>query len=246
MPEHGCYEGTYRVGSRDSDCHGRCQPSALLSFLQEAGLEALDRAELGRAFLLERHGAVWMLVRVRFELETPVLLGDALEIRVWLREAHGLGVYRDYEIRRNGVAVGRALALWMLARRDTRGMYPCANVAELAALSAPPPWKGERLRRLELPEALTPAGRRTVRYSQADMNGHLNNSRYADLLCDALEPEALAGAYISGLEIGYLAECLPGLVLQLETGGAGAERFFRGVGQDDVPRFEARMRLKDL
>ena len=35
-------------------------------------------------------------------------------------------------------------------------------------------------------EGLTSAGEWTVRYSQCDLNGHLNNAFYLDLVCDAL------------------------------------------------------------
>ena len=52
----------------------------------------------------------------------------------------------------------------------------------------------------------TPQGRqavytKTVRYSDLDVNGHMNNTRYADVALDALTPAELAGRFIGEMQI---------------------------------------------
>ena len=68
----------------------------------------------------------------------------------------------------------------------------------------------------------------------------MNNTRYADFACDALEMEKLErGAFLSQLQIGYLAECRPGEELYLMAGQEGETRFVRGMDEDGKSRFEA-------
>ena len=44
-----------------------------------------------------------------------------------------------------------------------------------------------------------------MRYSDTDINGHVNNTRYADFVCDALELENLSqDRFLSQMQIGYL------------------------------------------
>ncbi len=47
------------------------------------------------------------------------------------------------------------------------------------------------------------AGRRLLHYSDTDLNGHVNNNRYADFACDAMEIEIWApGESCASLQIG--------------------------------------------
>ena len=56
-------------------------------------------------------------------------------------------------------------------------------------------------------------------YSDTDINGHVNNTRYADFVCDALRLEGLPRSrFLSELQIGYTAESRAGDVLTLEVG----------------------------
>ena len=47
---------------------------------------------------------------------------------------------------------------------------------------------------------------RTPQYSDFDVNGHVNNTKYIAWLCDALGFDALRGAYIGDLVAGYEKE----------------------------------------
>ena len=55
-------------------------------------------------------------------------------------------------------------------------------------------------------EGLTSAGEWTVRYSQCDLNGHLNNAFYLDLVCDALPLEVVRKGPVTFVSINYHRE----------------------------------------
>ena len=55
-------------------------------------------------------------------------------------------------------------------------------------------------------EGLASAGEWTVRYSQCDLNGHLNNAFYLDLVCDALPLEVMRKGPVTFASINYHRE----------------------------------------
>ena len=55
-------------------------------------------------------------------------------------------------------------------------------------------------------EGLTSAGEWTVHYSQCDLNGHLNNAFYLDLVCDALPLEVMRKGPVTFASINYHRE----------------------------------------
>ena len=79
-----------------------------------------------------------------------------------------------------------------------------------------------------------------MRYSDTDINGHVNNTRYADFVCDALRLEGLPRSrFLSELQIGYTAESRAGDVLTLEVGEQGGQHFVKGVDEAGKTHFEA-------
>ena len=52
-------------------------------------------------------------------------------------------------------------------------------------------------------------------YTDLDANGHMNNARYADVLCNCLGVDMLRGYRIESIIIHYFAEVLPEQQLHL-------------------------------
>ena len=99
----------------------------------------------------------------------------------------------------------------------------------------------KKLSKLRLPRMICGGQPPPCQYSDTDINGHVNNCRYADFACDALEMEDLEpGRFLSQLQIGYLAECRPGDELEMHAGQArGDPHFVRGMDEEGKSRFEA-------
>lgn len=235
------YEAIFLITTRDSDCFSKCQASALLSFLQETGLRAMGNLGLTRELMLQRYQTIWMLSRTHYSLEEAIYLGDTVIIRGRCRSAHGMGLYYDCEILREGVKIGEALSLWLPVDEGQRTLYPASQISELSDILND--IHGKQLRAPTLPEPLFPIHQRTVEYSQVDMNGHLNNSRYADLICNAVGLDKLRGAYVSSLKISYLSECLPGCLLTIFARNDGKLWFVKGEGEDGLVKFKSEAEL---
>lgn len=238
------FEYTYPVDSRDVDCFGQCRPSALLGYLQEAATEAAAALGASRSQVMERYHAFWMLARVWYRLDRPLIWGSEVTVRTFHRNGKGASMYRDFDLFVNGEPVGEAVSVWAMADLDTHKPIRLSNLEEFKNSSGGELCKDRVLTRVHLPAEMHPAVERRLWYSDADMNRHVNNNRYADFACDALGLEDLGeGRYVSSLQVSFLAECRPGETLELWTGGEGEVRFVHGTDREEKARFDAEVTL---
>ena len=113
----------------------------------------------------------------------------------------------------NGNECFRSISLWVLMDAATRAMVlPGKSGVEVAGL----------LRGCELaapgsmiPKEMAELTRRTVRYTDLDVNGHMNNCRYLDWIDDLLPSSFHETHRIQEFSVYYLSEILEGEMLSL-------------------------------
>ena len=233
------FEYDIRLNGLDVDDRNQCKASALLNHLQNAATLAAEEGGFSRDVLVERYGAFWMLARSWYRLARPLRYEDRLTVRTWHRGAKSAIMYRDYDILANGQPVGESVSAWVLASLDSHKLMRLGAIAELEGTGGGELCKTMTLAKLRQPGDLREVERRLMRYSDSDLNGHVNNTRYADFACDAAGMESLPrDRYLAELRIGYLAECRPGEVMSIQASGLGDSRFVRGVDLEGKPRFE--------
>lgn len=238
------YEKTYTVDTRDVDPFNCCRSSSLLGILQEAGTDAAQQLHVSREEIITRYNAFWMLARTWYRLDRPLRWGEQIQVKTWHRGGKSAAMYRDFDLSVAGVPVGEAVSTWVMADVDSHKLLRLSGVTEFEGTSGGALCKDKLLPKLHLPEGLTLAERRRLHYSDTDINGHVNNSRYADFVCDAVHMERLGHTrFLSQLQVGYLAECLPGEELDLLSGTQEGRHYVRGADALGKPRFEAALTL---
>ena len=234
------YEKSFTIRSSEVDIYGLCRPSALMGFLQDLATEHSQVLGIQQSYLTAEYHAAWILVRAWYRLDSPIRQDESVTIRTWHRGNNGAKSYRDYDIYANGQRVGESVASWILANLDTHKLMRLSGVEEMAATSGGSLCKTITLSKLRAPAELQEVERRLMRYSDTDINGHVNNTRYADFACDALDLVGLEeDRFLSTMQIGYLAECRPGEYITMETGDLEEGRYVRGLDKMGKPRFEA-------
>lgn len=86
-------------------------------------------------------------------------------------------------------------------------------------------------------------GEERVRYSRCDQNRHLNNTRYADLICDYLPPERLEAGPVRELTISYHREAPMGCTLGLYAGETEPGRYYFLGKNGEQTCFEAAVKF---
>ena len=241
------YEMNLRVDSRDVDLFNQCRPSAVLGYLQEAATQAAVALGVSGPQILEKYNCLWMVTRNWVELDAPLRWNDPVTIKTWHRGASGASSYRDFDIIRDGKPVGQGTSVWVMVERSERKLFRMKNLAEFQDTDGGELNKSIKLRRPAMPEAFDGRVRRELRYSDTDINGHVNNAHYADFACDSLHLERLGqGKFVRSFQIGYVSECQAGETLLVDTAVRGDELFARGEGEDGGERFDFTLTLAGL
>lgn len=240
-------DGVYLVDTRDVDPFGRCRPSALLGFLQEAATQGAADLGLHRSVVEEEYGGVWILARIWYRLDRPLMWNDAVTVRTWHRGARGAAMYRDFDLMLDGVVVGEAVSVWVLADKSTHKLMRIGSVRQFEGTDGGELCKTKLLSKVRIPVALEPYGVREMHYSDGDINGHVNNTKYADFACDCVKMQDIgAESYVNTLEISYLKECYPGEVLFLSGACHQGVWYILGKGEEGNSRFDVRMTLSPI
>ena len=179
-----------------------------------------------------------MLALQRAEIARWPEYDETVTLKTWPGKSMHLFFPRYYTLQdEQGSVLVRASALWALMDRQSRSMIfpeeagieiPGAELAEACALP-----------RAVKPISATDETRFTVPYSYADLNGHMNNTRYLDLAQDVL-PAALRQRPITRLEIEHSAEARVDQTLTLRFGGEGDDWFVQGEGEKRIFRLRLR------
>lgn len=241
------YEMNYRVDSRDMDMFAQCRPSAVLGMLQEAATQASLALKVSGPELLEKYNGLWMVTRNWVELNCPLRWNDLLTIRTWHRGATGASTYRDFDIFRDGELIGQGVSLWVMVDAQAHKLMRLKQLTEFHGTDGGELMKSIKLHRASMPEQFDGQSMREMRYSDTDINGHINNIHYADFACDAIHLERYgSGKYVRTFQLDYITECMAGETLSIDTAVRDDHLYARGVGGDGAERFLCAMTLENL
>ena len=96
------------------------------------------------------------------------------------------------------------------------------------------------------PEDCEVLGEQQAVYSRCDMNGHLNNTRYADIVCDAVPWEVWDTAHIRDFTISYHREVPRGESFTLRRARPAEDTFYFEGEREGKSAFEAQLIFKHL
>jgi acyl-CoA thioesterase FadM len=162
---------------------------ALLQLLQEAAIRHADLYGVGAEGLAER-GTSWVLNRLAVGIERYPLRDEALRVETWSTGVRGFRGFREFRLFCGAELLLSASSLWLWIDLRTRTL---TRVPEELAAAFPIGGAGRAPFRPELeklrfaaPSAGAAAVPVTVRYSDFDANGHVNNTAFFDYLQTAL------------------------------------------------------------
>lgn len=229
----------YVVSISDCDASGRLRPSAILVAMQELAEVHAASFGLSRAHLIE-NGVVWVLYRQAAIMRAYPTWGEKVRLITWPGAIEGPIFPRHYRFEReDGTCLGEMVTSWILINVNTRRpMRP-------SALPGNVPANTEREAPFALPGMLRvldaePIMERTVCYSDLDVNGHMNNTRYLDWMCDAVDFERLHKSGLGSWQINYTSEAKPGEALVLLAKEEDGKTLIAGKrAADGRPVFES-------
>jgi medium-chain acyl-[acyl-carrier-protein] hydrolase len=190
------------------DAHGTLSVRSLCDYLQEAaGNHARD---LGAGVdALRDRGLTWVLSRIRVRITRLPGAGERLEIRTWHSGLDRLFSLRDFSLLDAGEKpIVTAVSAWvMLDLRARRPVRPATEFTPPDTSGIPRVFAAE-LDKLPGCEGAREGTRISVRWSDLDVNRHVNNSRYAEWVAEGASSVLRDGEKLAALDLDYLAETL--------------------------------------
>ena len=186
-------------------------------------------------------GMAFVCVRWQGQLLRRPGMGERVTVETWHRQRKGPRFYRCYRwVDASGAEIIRGVMEFALVSTADHRLLRGEEFDRFAIPAQPErrvdcPDPG----RLTLPE-MAAAGSYRVRPSDADMNGHMNNTHYADLCEDLLPP----GTAVGEITLQFLHESRPGETVALESAREGAALYLRG-SREGAPVFAARVVLTE-
>ena len=207
------YKKQYAISEAQTDCFGRLKPSMMLFFAQDTAAEhcLLLNADWDT---LSAKQLFWAVIRQRFQVTRLPRAGETITVETWPMPTSKVAYPRStvaYD--ENGNELFRAVALWVLMHTDTRAMIlPAKSGVEVAGQV-----RGDELAAPGslLPKQLENGVQRSVVFSELDKNGHMNNTRYLDWICDLLDSAFHKDHVLRDLTICYMSEVKEGEKIDL-------------------------------
>lgn len=235
------WEEQYTVHTSEADFRSNCRLAVLLDILQQTADSAANELGVSWQILLEA-GMGWMLMTLDLEVKQIPRLGETVTIRTWNKGTKGPLWQRDYRIfDSENSEIAAARSVWSLVDIHKRKILrpsalPVAVDPYTDDSVGPMPEKAAVPSETEM----APAFVYEVKYSGLDINGHLNNARYADFCYDALEEHELKSLALRRFKITYIKESQLGDKLQISRSALVDQQvFIRGQAEDAVVCFEA-------
>ena len=183
--------------------------------LHAASCHAADHG-FGFSDMTEKNTA-WVLSRLAIEMRSFPTMDQPITVSTWVEGVYRLFTERCFDVKdAKGNPIGYARSIWAAIDMETR-RPTILDVEGLKPYMVERPCPIERPAKISQVEELDEGEPYTVRYSDLDINGHLNSIKYMEHLLNMFDIEMYKTKEISRFEIAYLSEGRYGMNLMLHN-----------------------------
>lgn len=233
------YTQTYTICRHDGDHHGNAKPGALLRYGQQIATMHAEAAGLNDELYAATHTA-YVLAKLALHIDRTPRVDETLTVttrpeRCKRAVNKRITFFND--------AAGRQVAVldsrWVLIDTDKRLILRKHPEAFNDCWAEDVPFELPMKMVKAVPEDCAPAGEYTATYSRCDMNGHMNNTRYVDILCDALPWNVWDEGEVRDLKVYYHREVPRGASFALLQAQTGEKQYYFCGQREEKASFEA-------
>ncbi|XP_062148566.1 palmitoyl-acyl carrier protein thioesterase, chloroplastic [Alnus glutinosa] len=228
----------------------------LMNHLQESALNHVKGAGLlgdgfGSTPEMCKKNLIWVVTRMQVVVDRYPTWGDVVEVDTWVSPSGKNGMRRDWLLRdyKTGEILTRASSVWVMMNKKTRRLSKIpeevrGEIEPYFMNSAPVVEEDSRkLQKLDDNTADYVRTGLTPRWSDLDVNQHVNNVKYIGWILESAPLPILESHELSAMTLEYRRECGRDSVLQSLTAVSGT-----GVGNlvnlDDI-ECQHLLRLED-
>lgn len=179
------YKANYRLRQSDFRPSDTLSSHAILEMLQDVSGEHAATINMSYEDFIKRN-LVWMIVQTKYVIYSDVPMYKYVDCYTWPREKGKLDFFRDYKVICDDKICIRAVMRWVIVDNTTRHVYIPRDIKyDGEFYKDDDAIEIDRLKDFSV-EGLTPYVFKP-NFMDLDHNGHINNTKYAYYLENALE-----------------------------------------------------------
>ena len=207
------YCADFEIGCHDTDENNNVRPTELVRLLQEtANRQMRDRRPSYVEFF--NMGKAFVITKLSVEIFDQLHQFDKVQVRTWTCPGKAATFPRSYQIWRGEELVVRAHSEWAVPDRFTGKLSKTTEI-DISGYERDEALTLPLLKRIRFPKDMVfhPVDKHQVRYSECDMNRHMNNTNYFNLLWDRI-PEVMR-KQVTSLNVRFIHEAPLGGNIQI-------------------------------
>jgi len=228
------WTGDFKVHSYEVDFRKSATLECLCRYFQEAAWNHAE--ELGVGYQrLQAESRIWVLSRLLVKMARFPCWAETIRVHTWPRAAKSVFAMRDFEMfDSSGAMMVAGASAWLLVDTTTKKPQRVDRLISEIQESFPNrralDQEPQKLRACDpSPNAVDVP----VRYSDIDVNGHANNSRYIGWMMDAHPMELHRSHMVKSLEVNYLGETVAGDRLSILSNEAATDEYWHSMVKTD-------------
>lgn len=197
----------FRLRTNDFNCYDELTPSAILDLFQDLAGKHADQLKIGYEDMLKKN-LIWVVIRTKFEIIQSTKLYSSVEVSTWPKQKGRADFDREYEIRDlEGNILVKGISKWVVVNHQTRRIQHSRNIEYPCEINPKENFPGsfDKIEDFDITDCVCYESQTS--FSDLDHNGHVNNSKYAVFIMNALSLPS--NQKICSFEINYLKELAP-------------------------------------
>lgn len=208
------YSFSLQLTAAECNPQGEMPLGLLVERIIEAATRHANAWGVGYANLIESE-QVWVLSRLTLEMTRYPRVNEQYTLTTWIEDYNRHFSRRHIAIAAQGEIVGYARTIWMVIDFNTRASVDISKLGYIAANAKPDkPCPIDEQARFAPFEA-TEQAEYTFRFTDCDINRHVNTVRYVELLLDQFPLEWHDSNAVRRVEMAFAGECRYGDVATL-------------------------------
>lgn len=212
----GIYERELTILPSMCDAEAKLGVPNAFALFMDVATEHAEALNIGMNALTKR-GLFWLTVRTRIRFTERPFMTEKLRLRTWPEPAERSRCNRDYAILRGDQMIVEGKTEWMVMNLKTKRLSPVDELfpkdLELSAERVlPEPF----LRLTDDFDGAESLGSYTVRSTDIDLGGHMNNAAYVRAIAGAFSSADWKALHIREMEVAFRSPCFEGETLDIQ------------------------------
>ena len=166
---------------------------------------------------MHRRKTFWVITKTRININRLPIVMDDVEINTWIQPADRASCERDYSITMNGETLVYGRSIWAVMSRETGRLVPMKELYPVVDFDEPRPDEKPFARAGKTFDEADELGSYTVRSTDIDIGGHMNNVHYIRAMLNCFSTAKLKEMNIKEVEVNFISQTYEGETLTFKS-----------------------------